>query len=70
MPSRTFTVPLLLLCIIAFIVFQKSVVNGEQSFDASSWEGTEWVNLPAGKTSLDISDFKGRVVYLAFFQKW
>ena len=37
---------------------------------APSWGKTEWINLPAGKKSLDISDYRGKVVYLAFFQEW
>ena len=37
---------------------------------APSWEGVEWINLAPGQESLDVSDFKGRVIYLSFFQKW
>lgn len=31
---------------------------------------TEWMNLPEGKTSLEISDLKGKVIYLYAFQNW
>ena len=31
---------------------------------------TEWSNIPEGKTSLDIEDFKGKVVFLMCFQNW
>ena len=37
---------------------------------APSWQGTEWIQLPEGKTTLDVSDYQGKVVYLYFFQKW
>ncbi len=41
-----------------------------QTPEAPSWQGTEWINLPSGKQNLDVSDFRDRVVYLSFFQKW
>ncbi len=31
---------------------------------------SQWHHLPDGKTGLDISDFKGKVVYLYCFQSW
>lgn len=37
---------------------------------APKWGVTEWYNLPAGKKTLDITDFEGRVVYLFGFQSW
>jgi hypothetical protein len=37
---------------------------------APSWEGVEWINLPPEVDSLNINDFKGKVIYLSFFQKW
>ena len=37
---------------------------------APSWEVTQWFQLPDGKTSLDVDDFKGKVVYLYCFQSW
>ena len=37
---------------------------------APSWGVTEWINLPKKKTTLDIADFKGKVVYLFCFQSW
>ena len=36
---------------------------------APSWEVDEWFNLGDKKT-LDITDFKGKTVYLYFFQSW
>jgi len=35
---------------------------------APPWHATRWINLPDGKDSLDVSDFKGKVLYLCFFQ--
>ena len=37
---------------------------------APSWEVSEWLQLPQGKASLDINDFKGKVLYLYCFQAW
>ncbi len=42
----------------------------DKGVQAPSWEGTEWIQLPEGKKEMDISDYKGKVVYLYFFQKW
>ena len=35
---------------------------------APSWVVNQWINLPEGKQSLDVGDFKGKVLYLCFFQ--
>lgn len=37
---------------------------------APAWKVDTWFNLPAGKTALDIADYKGKVVYLYGFQSW
>jgi len=37
---------------------------------APKWEVGPWHQLPTGKTSLDISDFKGKVLYIYCFQSW
>ena len=37
---------------------------------APSFGVTQWRNLPKGKTTLDIDDFKGKVLYLYGFQSW
>jgi len=37
---------------------------------APTWGVGKWFNLPEGKSSLDVSDFKGKVVYLYCFQSW
>ena len=29
-----------------------------------------WFNLPKGKSSIDLPDLRGKVVYLLFFQSW
>lgn len=43
-------------------------ITGRQ---APSWQGVRsWAQLPDGKTALDIADYKGKVVYLYFFQSW
>lgn len=37
---------------------------------APSWEVDEWMQLPKEKKTLDIQDFKGKVLYLYAFQAW
>ena len=37
---------------------------------APPWEVSEWFQLPAGKDTLDVEDFKGKVIYLYCFQNW
>lgn len=37
---------------------------------APAWKVDTWFNLPAGKASLDLADYKGKVVYLYGFQSW
>ena len=47
-------------------------VKGIQGQKAPAWdvEVESWHQLPDGKTELDISDYKGKVLYLYFFQSW
>lgn len=35
---------------------------------ATPWRVDQWHNLPEGKTSLDVADFKGKILCLYFFQ--
>jgi hypothetical protein len=56
--------------VLGFILFQVSNALSAQPEMAPTWEGTEWINLPAGKKTLDVNDLRGRVIYLSFFQKW
>lgn len=37
---------------------------------APAWDVTQWLNLPEKRETLDIEDFKGKVVYLYNFQSW
>lgn len=37
---------------------------------APKWSVSSWHQLPVGKESLDVSDFRGKVTYLYFFQSW
>ena len=37
---------------------------------APKWDVGPWHQLPDGKSSLDISDFKGKVLYMYCFQSW
>ena len=59
-----------------FIILLLSItpVNSQQggiaNQQAPAWEVNEWFNLPPGKKILDVSDYKGKVIYLMAFQKW
>lgn len=37
---------------------------------APGWGVSQWLNLPGDRDSLDLADFKGKVVYLYAFQSW
>lgn len=37
---------------------------------APTWDVTDWIQLPEGKSLLDIGDFQGKVLYLYCFQSW
>jgi len=37
---------------------------------APTWKVSRWFNLPTGKDKLDVTDYRGKVVYLFFFQSW
>lgn len=45
-------------------------IAGILNQSAPSLEVTAWLNLPQGQTTLDIKDYKGKVVYLYCFQTW
>lgn len=37
---------------------------------APEWDVRQWFNLPDGKDTVDLGDYKGKVVYLYCFQSW
>lgn len=37
---------------------------------APHWKVSAWHQLPNGKQTLDVTDFKGKITYLYFFQSW
>ncbi|WP_417848848.1 TlpA family protein disulfide reductase [Thalassoglobus sp.] len=37
---------------------------------APAWSVSEWRQLPVGVTTLNVDDFRGKVLYLYFFQSW
>ena len=43
---------------------------GIQGQVAPDWGVAQWYNLSAGKTSLERTDFEGKVLYLYCFQSW
>ncbi len=65
-----------LLTLVATLCFVATTATANQrdlgilSKPAPPWSVTNWFQLPKGKTSLDIGDYKGKVVYLYCFQSW
>lgn len=55
---------------ILLLVFSSSVASKAVDDTAPGWQGVEWINLEPGQKTLDVTDFRGKVVYLSFFQKW
>jgi len=53
-----------------FVKAPKRAPNAMLGKEAPKWDVGPWHQLPAGKTSLDISDFKGKVLYMYCFQSW
>jgi len=49
---------------------QTRPVRGIRDQPAPSWGVTDWHNLPRGVSTLDVADFRGKVVYLYCFQSW
>ena len=45
-------------------------VPGILNQKAPLWEVSEWVQLPEGRKSLELSDLNGKVIYLYCFQAW
>lgn len=37
---------------------------------APDWSVSQWKQLPEGTTTLNVDDFRGKVLYLYFFQSW
>jgi thiol-disulfide isomerase/thioredoxin len=37
---------------------------------APAWEVARWYNLPAGRSTVELEDYSGHVVYLFCFQSW
>jgi len=45
-------------------------VRGIAGKEAPAWNVTQWHQLPAGSETLEVTDFKGKVLYLYCFQSW
>lgn len=45
-------------------------VRGIVGQRAPEWDVAQWHQLPEGKEDLDIADYRGKVLYLYFFQSW
>ena len=51
-------------------LFAQSPRRGIEGRPAPAWQVERWFNLPEGTDTLDVSDFRGKVVYLYGFQAW
>jgi thiol-disulfide isomerase/thioredoxin len=60
----------LLLIIASSVLAADKSKRGIVGNAAPNWEVTQWGNLPAGTTSLDVDYYKGKTVYLYCFQSW
>ena len=45
-------------------------VAGILGQQAPQWDVSQWHQLPNGKDDLNIDDYRGKVLYLYFFQSW
>ena len=53
-----------------FTAFGQRAPMGISGKKAPPWKVSQWHNLPAKQKSLDVGDFKGKVLYLYGFQSW
>ena len=65
------------LAVCGFVILAKNQLGAEETLRrgivgdaAPSWEIQQWAHLPKDHDSLDVSSFKGKVVYLYCFQSW
>jgi len=64
-------VALSLTCFVAMEGQAQARTRGIVDQPAPTWQGiASWHQLPDGKSSLDVSELQGKVVYLYFFQSW
>ena len=71
MSLNTFFTAALLLTLSSLTTAQaQKPTGGITGKTAPKWEATDWKNLPDGKKSLELSDLKGKTVYLYCFQSW
>ena len=49
---------------------QEKPTRGIVGAAAPSWEIQQWKHLPRGKETLDVSNLRGKVIYLYCFQSW
>ncbi len=50
--------------------YAQRVPPGIAGRPAPSWGVSEWINLPEGSLTLDVTDLKGTVVFMLGFQSW
>lgn len=65
---------LFLVAILGLLVAQPANAGekpqGIVGLKAPAWEVDQWFNLPEGKDSIDVTDLRGKVIYLFAYQSW
>jgi len=63
-----------LLSVISILLFANNLASAQNGGIAGQaapkWKVEKWYQLPEGKKSLSPADYKGKVLYLYFFQSW
>jgi len=59
-----------LLALPGLVAEARAQPRGIAGREAPPWRVDRWFNLPEGRESIDVDDFKGKVVYLYGFQSW
>ena len=68
--TKTLAAGLSLLTLFAGPALAQRVPPGIAGRPAPSWGVSEWINLPEGSRTLDVTDLKGKVVFMLGFQSW
>ena len=51
-------------------VAQSRGIRGIMGREAPSWRVDQWFQLPEGAESIDVQDYRGKVIYFYGFQSW
>ena len=57
-------------CVFAGSDTPRAFAGGPTGEAAPKWEVKTWANIPEGRSSYEVTDFRGRVLCLFNFQSW